>query len=92
MSISVKSGWKLNQEFPTKLMVTAPSDVTLKSKAKQRRADATHFSEKKAAFDVVFTPLSTGSKSFSAKFRFAVCTDSTCDPKTENLTWKVNVK
>jgi hypothetical protein len=91
VTVEVKSGWKLNQEFPTKLVVTAPGDVTLE-KAKLRAKDATSFSKKKGVFDVVFTPSASGGKDFSAKLRFAVCTDATCDPKTEKLSWQVSVK
>ena len=90
VAIAVKPGWKLNQEFPTKLVVTAPSGVTLQ-KQKLKRGDATVFSEKKGSFPVVFTADAAGAKSFSAKLRFAVCTDATCDPKTEDLSWAVTV-
>ncbi len=90
VAISVKSGWHLNQEFPTKLEITAPSGVTLK-KNKLKRGDATVFSDKKGSFPVVFTAAAAGAKSFAAKLRFAVCTDANCVPKTERLRWAVTV-
>ena len=91
VTLAAKPGWKLNQEFPTKLVVSAPADVTLE-KAKLRAKDATSFTKQQGVFDVVFTPSATGGKDFSAKLRFAVCTDATCDPKTENLSWQISVK
>lgn len=91
VSVKPKPGWKLNEEFPTKLTVSAPAGVTVE-KAKQRKGDAKHFSTKMGEFDVAFTSSSPGDKSFDAKFKFAVCTDSSCDPKTVKLSWVVSVE
>lgn len=85
-----KTGWKINQEFPTKLKVTAPEGVKLAADS-QGASDAKSFAEKGAAFEVPFSCESAGDKSFSAKFQFAVCTDATCDPKTAELAWSVKV-
>jgi len=41
---------------------------------------------------VKFTSKDAGEKKFGAKFRFAVCTATTCDPKKEALAWVVPVK
>lgn len=92
MTINVvpKPGWKLNQDFPTKLVVSPPAGVSVK-RAEQTPKEAAKFSEKAAAFVVDFNCDSAGDKSFSAKFQFAVCTDATCDPKSENLSWNVKV-
>ncbi|MCG8419340.1 MAG: hypothetical protein MJE77_15515 [Proteobacteria bacterium] len=86
-----KKGWKMNKEFPTKLQVTPPDGVTV-AKVKQTIKDAVRFEDKGATFAVNFTADSVGKKSFSAKFKFAVCTDATCDPKKHELTWVVDVK
>lgn len=91
VSVTPKPGWKLNEDFPTKLSVTAPSGVTLE-KAKLRKGDAAHFSKKKGEFDVAFTASSAGDKTFGATFKFAVCTDSSCDPKKIKLDWVVSVE
>jgi hypothetical protein len=91
VSVTPKPGWKLNEDFPTKLSVTAPSGVTLE-KAKLRKGDAAHFSKKKGEFDVAFTTSSAGDKTFGATFKFAVCTDSSCDPKKIKLDWVVSVE
>ena len=91
VTVQPKKGWKLNLEFPTKLVVVAPGGVTL-SKTKLRKKDAAHFSEQKGSFAVRFKAEAAGDKTFTAKFKFAVCTERTCDPKTEQLTWVVSVK
>jgi hypothetical protein len=83
--------YHLNKEFPTKLDVQAPEGVTV-GKPKQTVADASSFEHKSATWDVKFTPTAAGEKSLGAEFRFAVCTETTCDPKKESLGCKVAVK
>lgn len=83
-------GWKMNKDFPTKLTVAAPDGVDV-SKLKQKVPDAVEFRDGKAVFAVEFTPSSSGSKAFSAKFKFAVCTPSTCDPKKTEMAWNTSV-
>jgi hypothetical protein len=85
-----KTGWKLNQEFPTRLKVAPPGDVTVEN-PEQSPKEAAKFTEKAAAFAVNFQCASEGEKKFTADFQFAVCTESTCDPKTEKLAWTVKV-
>lgn len=89
--VEPKAGWKMNKEFPTKLRVTAPAGVTV-AKAEQSVADAERFEDGGATFAVGFKADSAGKKAFQAKFKFAVCTDATCTPKTQELAWVVDVK
>ncbi|WP_428268279.1 hypothetical protein [Haliangium sp.] len=91
ISVIPKKGWKMNKEFPTKLQVTAPAGVTV-SKAEQRVADAERFDAGGAVFAVSFKADQAGAQSFQAKFKFAVCTDATCDPKKQELAWVVTVE
>ncbi len=86
-----KEGWKINQEFPTKLKVTAPDGITLKADS-QTASEAASFDEKQGQFKVSCSPEGAGEKAFKADFRFAVCTDATCDPKKAELAWTLNVK
>ncbi len=86
-----KTGWKINQEFPTKLKVKAPEGVTVNAES-QGADEAESFTEKQALFKVSCSPEGAGSKEFAADFRFAVCTDATCDPKKAELAWTLNVK
>jgi hypothetical protein len=90
VTLTPKAGWKVNLDFPTKLEVTAPADVTLAS-AKLKKDDAASFGEKGATFRVTFTPGSAGVKEFKGKFKFVICNDDSCDPSTEDLSWKVGV-
>jgi hypothetical protein len=90
VTLTPKSGWHVNLDFPTKLEVTAPADVTLAS-AKLKKEDAASFGEQGATFRVTFTPGSAGVKEFKGKFKFVICNDDSCDPSTEELSWKVGV-
>jgi hypothetical protein len=89
--LSPKPGWHINQDFPTKLKITAPEGITLASDT-QSAKDAQKFNDDAAVFQVKFKAASAGAKKFKADFRFAVCTDSTCDPKKAELAWNLDVK
>jgi hypothetical protein len=91
VQLSATGAFHLNKDFPTSLDITAPDGVTL-GKVKLTTADASKFEEKTATWDVKFTAKDAGEKKFGAKFRFAVCTATTCDPKKEALGWTVAVK
>lgn len=91
INLTPKTGWKINQEFPTKLAIKAPEGVKI-GKESQAAGDAAKFSEKVAVFKVDFHADSAGAKEFAGDFRFAVCTDTTCDPKKTTLAWSLNVK
>jgi hypothetical protein len=92
LTLTPKTGWHLNRDFPTRLSVEPPEGVKV-AKPKLGKADAVKFSEKTGAeWAVDFTAATRGDKQFGGMFRFAVCTESTCDPKKENLAFVVNVK
>jgi hypothetical protein len=91
VSVVPKKGWKMNKEFPTKLEVQAPAGVEV-TKAAQRVEDAERFEDAGATWAIKFKSAQPGAKSFQAKFKFAVCTDATCDPKKQELAWVVNVE
>ena len=86
-----KTGWKINQEFPTKLKITAPEGISVNADT-QSAKEAEKFTEKQAVFKVSCSPEGAGPKQFAADFRFAVCTDATCDPKKAELAWTLNVQ
>ncbi len=91
VTLSPKPGWKINMDFPTSLKITPPSGVTL-AKSKLRKGDAAIFRKDRAEFLIKFKAAAAGPKAFAAKFKFAMCTEETCDPKKEMLAWKVDVK
>ena len=91
LEVVPKKGWKLNKEFPTKLTVSEPAGVKVKKKD-QTVTDAVSFAEKSGArWAVEFQADSAGDKAFTGLFKFAVCTDTSCDPKKEQLAFNVAV-
>jgi len=90
VSVRPAQGWKVNQDFPTKLTVEALEGVAV-AKAEQTASDAEKLDLHELTFAVKFTPAAAGQKKFAASLKFAVCTDSTCDPKKEQLAWVVDV-
>jgi hypothetical protein len=90
LEVTPKKGWKLNKEFPTKLTVVEPAGVKV-SKKEQTVADAVAFADQVGRWQVHFQADSPGGKDFTGVFKFAVCTDTSCDPKKEELAWKVAV-
>ncbi|MBI4508877.1 MAG: hypothetical protein HY698_04530 [Deltaproteobacteria bacterium] len=85
------SGYHVNKDFPIMLEVSPPDGVEVE-KRRQLKGDAKRFGDNEAAFDLGFMPKATGEKKFTALFKFAVCTETTCDPKRETLAWNVIVK
>jgi hypothetical protein len=83
--------WHLNLEYPTKLTVTPPAGVDV-PKPKLVKDDAVKFTEQDCEFAVAFTPSEAGDKVFTGEFKFAVCQDTACVPKTEKLEFNVAVK
>jgi len=90
LEITPKRGWKLNKEFPTKLTVTEPAGVKV-AKKEQTVADAVAFADKAGRWQVQFQADSSGAKAFTGVIKFAVCTETSCDPKKEQLAWNVAV-
>jgi hypothetical protein len=83
--------WHMNLDYPTKLEVAPPTGVEV-AKTKQTKDDAVTLTEESAEFAVAFTPSEAGEKTFTGEFKFAVCQDTACVPKTEKLEFKVAVK
>ena len=90
LRLSPGSGFHMNKDFPTSLVLAAPPGVTLE-KPRQTAADA-RFSETGADFEVALTASEPGSKLVSGELKFAVCTATTCDPKREKVSFTLEVK
>ncbi len=80
LAVEPKSGFKMNKEFPTKLVLDCGDSVSL-PKEEWRMADASEWDEKHGAFSVALQSKKAGQHSCKGQFNFAVCTESTCDPK-----------
>lgn len=82
------SGYHVNQEFPTKLVITPPDGVKV-AKAEQHKEDAAAFGANKLQFDVAMTPDKPGTYKVAGTLKFAVCTESSCDPKKREIAFDV---
>jgi hypothetical protein len=91
LKITPGKGFHVNVDFPVKLSLEAPTGVTL-NKAVMEKPDATSFDENNLTFTVKATAATAGSYHLKGKFKFAVCTASTCDPKSVPVDITVAVK
>ena len=87
--ITVKSqgAFHINKEYPHKAVLTAPDGVTVDAKVK-----GSVNSETELTFVVVSTSDKAGKKDIAAEVKFAVCTETTCEPKVEKVTLSVETK
>lgn len=86
------AGWKLNREFPTALSLDPKEGVTV-LKGSQSVGDAKKFEEKVGAeWAISLTSAKSGDVAMTGAFRFAVCTDATCKPKSVGLSFTLPVK
>lgn len=83
--------WHMNHDYPTKLTVSPPDGVEV-AKSEQKKGDAVAFTDENCEFDVAFTSNDAGDKSFSGKFKFAICQDEACSPVQEDIQFTVAVK
>ena len=73
-------GFHMNKDYPTKLSLELPAGVT-SVKPVLEPADAEAFDDNQLAFAVKLTAASAGDYSIPGTLKFAVCTESTCNPK-----------
>lgn len=76
--------WHMNLEYPAKLRLTAPDDVTLDAPL-LRKGDAERYDQEGLVFSVLFTPEAKGARKIDAEVDFAVCGDDACGPVTESV-------
>jgi hypothetical protein len=81
----------INQEYPIEIALSSDADTQF-PKASLAKKDASEFDEKKASFDVPFTPKAAGDHKLIANVKFAVCTPENCVPDERNLSLAVAVK
>lgn len=91
LEITPKKGWHLNDEFPYKLTVAAPAGAKV-AKPEQGKKDTVSFSHEKMKWAIDFEASAAGDKAFTGKVKFAVCTETSCDPKKEELAFNVKVQ
>lgn len=90
--------FKINFDFPTKLTLEAPADVTLaKAELKaggqaKAQGDAEKFEEKQLAFAVKLTPTKSGTHTIKGTFKFAVCDKDQCLARKEPIAIQLAAK
>jgi len=84
VKVTPGDGYKVNEEYPTKLTLQPTEGVTT-GKTVLLKADAAKFDQHELAFNVKLTAAKAGTYTVNGTLAFAVCTDATCDPKTEKI-------
>jgi hypothetical protein len=91
VSLTPRGEYHVNQDYPMSIELSGPDAIAF-AKPRLDKPDAAEFTEKKARFDVPFTPASAGEHQVTAKVKFAVCTPETCVPDERTLALAVAVK
>lgn len=89
--VEPQGGYKINEEFPAKLTLTAPAGVTLE-KAKLTKGDAAQLDKSALVFNVKLTATEAGKKTVTGELRFAVCKETECKPMTQSVSIQVDAK
>lgn len=84
VTLTPGAGYHVNEEYPIRVELTAPAEVTL-PKATLARADAADFGPTKAHFEVPFTAAVEGERRVQLTVGFAVCTPERCMPDERTL-------
>ena len=91
VTFKAAKGYHLNKDFPTSLKLNPATGITL-PKANLHRADAKALTEQQGSFQVALTASSAGPTTINGTLRFAVCTETTCEPQSTPVTIPVDVK
>lgn len=92
IKVRPKGEWHFNLDFPTSVKVEVPEGMKV-AKAVQTLKDATSKSEEEGAiWSIKVTPERAGAGTLTCNVKFAVCTETTCDPKKETLALTLHAK
>lgn len=91
VKVTPGKGYKVNEDYPTKLTLEATDGVSA-LKQTLGKSDAAAFDKHQLVFDVKLTPARAGDFTVRGKLSFAVCTDATCDPKSETIAINLRAK
>ena len=92
VKITPGSGYHMNKEYPTSLVLSSVPAGVLVDKMKMTAKDAAKWEEAEGEFDVAYTANEAGKKTVSGEIKFAVCSANTCDPKKSNVSFEIDVK
>ena len=88
--ITAAAGYHLNTDFPTSIKFSPPAGVT--ATAAKLDYDKANKSPQTGSLAVTLASTEAGKKQVAGELRFAVCTDTTCDPQRSPLTIDLDVK
>ncbi len=91
IAVAPKGGFHVNTDYPTSLKIAAPAGVKVEKEA-QTKGDAKKFEKQALEFEVAFVAGEVGKKAFTGELRFAVCTETMCNPSKEKVAFDVEVK
>jgi hypothetical protein len=92
VKVTAGDGYHVNKDYPTSLKITAPPSGVDLPKATVTKGNGVTIEEKQALFEIAYTAKEPGKKTFTGEVKFAVCTETTCDPKKEKVSFTVDVK
>ncbi len=84
LHLEPRGEFHINQEYPVEISFTGGPDTSF-PKATFAKSDAAEFGDKKARFEVPFTPKAAGDHKVQCNVKFAVCTDENCVPDERDL-------
>ncbi|AKT38672.1 hypothetical protein [Chondromyces crocatus] len=95
VSVTATGAWKINQEYPAKLVLDETSGLTFE-KAKLTKDDkgSVKIDDHAVEFKIAVTPSAAGAKEIKGKVKFGVCdaAKTQCLSKEEAVSIKLDVK
>ena len=96
--VTPKTGYHVNTEYPIKLVLDPPANVTVDKKEltagghDKAKGDAEALDEQQLVLAVKLTPSQSGSYTINGTFKFAVCDHDQCLAKKEPVAIQVAAK
>ena len=91
VKVAAAAGYHVNKEYPTSLKLTAPAGIEM-PKATMTAKDGAKIETQAASFEIGYTAREAGKKVVTGTVSFAVCSETTCDPHREKLSFTIDVK
>ena len=90
--ITAAAGYHLNTDFPTALKLNPPAGVTATAAKLDYDKSNPQVPPKTGSLAVTLASTEAGQKQVPGELRFAVCTETTCDPQRSQVTIDLDVK
>lgn len=93
VKIEAQGAFHLNKEYPHKVVPNAAAGITWTKEAFGRPSgDFAESNEKSGVITLKFKAEKAGTTEVTGVFKFAVCSDATCNPSKEDLKFPLKVK